>query len=51
MKKIEEEIDEIENENELFDQDGYYVCNEVGNGAKKIRAQPKLEFNSDLFSA
>ena len=28
-----------------------YVCNEVGNGAKKIRAQPKLEFSSDLFSA
>jgi hypothetical protein len=28
-----------------------YVCNEVGNGAKKIRAQPKLKFSSDLFSA
>lgn len=28
-----------------------YVCNEVGNGAKKIRSQPKLEFSSDLFSA
>ena len=27
-----------------------YVCNEVGNGAKKIRSQPKLEFSSDLFS-
>jgi essential nuclear protein 1 len=26
LKKIEEEIDEIENENELFDQDGYYKC-------------------------
>lgn len=28
-----------------------YVCNEIGNGAKKIRSEPKLEFNSDLFSA
>lgn len=27
-----------------------YVCNEIGNGAKKIRSEPKLEFNSDLFS-
>jgi essential nuclear protein 1 len=26
LKKLEEEIDEIENENELFDQDGYYKC-------------------------
>jgi essential nuclear protein 1 len=26
LKKIEEEIDEIENENELFDADGYYKC-------------------------
>lgn len=28
-----------------------YVCNEIGNGAKKIRSEPKLQFNSDLFSA
>ena len=28
-----------------------YVCNQVGNGAKKIRSEPKLKFNSDLFSA
>ena len=28
-----------------------YVCNEIGNGAKKIRSEPKLEFSSDLFSA
>ena len=28
-----------------------YVCNEIGNGAKKIRSVPKLQFNSDLFSA
>jgi hypothetical protein len=28
-----------------------YVCNEIGNGAKKIRSQPQLEFSSDLFSA
>lgn len=28
-----------------------YVCNEIGNGAKRIRSEPKLEFNSDLFSA
>jgi hypothetical protein len=27
-----------------------YVCNEIGNGAKKIRSEPKLEFSSDLFS-
>jgi IS4 transposase len=27
-----------------------YVCNEIGNGAKKIRPEPKLEFNPDLFS-
>ena len=27
-----------------------YVCNQVGNGAKKIRSEPKLEFNADLFS-
>ena len=27
------------------------VCNEIGNGAKKIRSQPKLEFSYDLFSA
>jgi essential nuclear protein 1 len=26
LKKLEEEIDEIENENELFDADGYYKC-------------------------
>ena len=28
-----------------------YICNEIGNGAKKIRSEPKLQFNSDLFSA
>ncbi len=28
-----------------------YVCNEIGNGAKKIRSAPKLQFSSDLFSA
>ena len=28
-----------------------YICNEIGNGAKKIRSEPKLEFSSDLFSA
>ncbi|HUH27599.1 IS4 family transposase [Gelidibacter sp.] len=28
-----------------------YVCNEIGNGAKRIRSEPKLEFSSDLFSA
>ena len=27
-----------------------YVCNQVGNGAKKIRSGPKLDFNPDLFS-
>jgi hypothetical protein len=27
-----------------------YVCNEIGNGAKKIRLETKLEFSSDLFS-
>ena len=27
-----------------------YICNEIGNGAKKIRSEPKLEFNPDLFS-
>lgn len=27
-----------------------YVCNQVGNGAKKIRSEPKLDFNPDLFS-
>lgn len=27
-----------------------YVCNRVGNGAKKIRSEPELKFNSDLFS-
>jgi hypothetical protein len=28
-----------------------YVCNQVGDGAKKIRSEPKLQFSSDLFSA
>lgn len=28
-----------------------YICNQVGNGAKKIRPEPKLKFSSDLFSA
>jgi hypothetical protein len=28
-----------------------YICNQVGDGAKKIRAEPKLKFSSDLFSA
>jgi IS4 transposase len=28
-----------------------YVCNEIGNGAKKIRSGPKLQFATDLFSA
>jgi IS4 transposase len=28
-----------------------YVCNQVGDGAKKIRSEPKINFNSDLFSA
>jgi hypothetical protein len=28
-----------------------YVCNEIGNGAKKIRSGPQLQFSSDLFSA
>jgi IS4 transposase len=27
-----------------------YVCNEIGNGAKKIRLETKLAFSSDLFS-
>lgn len=27
-----------------------YICNEIGNGAKKIRSETKLEFNPDLFS-
>ena len=27
-----------------------YLCNEIGNGAKKIRSEPKFEFSSDLFS-
>ncbi len=27
-----------------------YVCNQVGDGAKKISPEPKLQFNSDLFS-
>ena|SRR5688572_30320792 len=27
-----------------------YVCNQIGNGAKKIRPEPELQFNSDLFS-
>ena len=27
-----------------------YVCNEIGNGAKKIRLETKLTFSSDLFS-
>jgi IS4 transposase len=26
-----------------------YICNEIGKGAKKIRSEPKLEFNPDLF--
>ena len=28
-----------------------YVCNEIGNGAIKVRSELKLEFSSDLFSA
>jgi IS4 transposase len=27
-----------------------YVCNKIGNGAKKIRLETKLAFSSDLFS-
>jgi Transposase DDE domain/Domain of unknown function (DUF4372) len=27
-----------------------YVCNEIGNGAKKIRLETKFAFSSDLFS-
>lgn len=28
-----------------------YICNEIGNGAKKIRSALQLQFSSDLFSA
>jgi len=28
-----------------------YVCNEVSEGAKKIKKKPKIEFETDLFSA
>ena len=27
-----------------------YVCNQVGNGAKKIRSELELKFSPDLFS-